>query len=76
MGTLHGDQYTSLIISRLVLRMINVSDMRYRKQNTHFVFNEFFFRKSCRLFDNVEKCSRAGESTDDSLVHVHFTLGT
>jgi hypothetical protein len=31
------------------------------KIKTHFVFNFFFFRKSCLLLDNVEKyCSRAG----------------
>jgi len=28
--------------------------------NTHFMFNNFFFRKSCCLWDNVEKYCRAG----------------
>ena len=43
-GTLHKDQYTFMIIFRLIiLRMRNVSDKIYRKtQNTHFVFNNFF----------------------------------
>ena len=28
--------------------------------------NFFFFRKSCRLWDNVEKYGRAGQATDDN----------
>jgi hypothetical protein len=37
-------------------------------QNTHFMFNNFFFfRKLCRLWDNVQKCCRAGEATDDHI---------
>ena len=41
--TLHEDQYTFLIISRLILlRMRNVSDKSCREnQNTHFVFSNF-----------------------------------
>ena len=52
-GTLHeADRYTFLIISRSVLlRMRNVSDKSCgENQNTHFVFNNFFLRKSC-LFE-------------------------
>jgi hypothetical protein len=44
-------------------------------QNTHFMFSKTFFRKSCRLWDNVEKYSRAREATDDSVAHAQFTLG-
>ena len=42
-GTLHEDQHTFLIISRLILlRMRNVSDKSCREnQNTHFVFSNF-----------------------------------
>jgi len=29
----------------------------------------FFFRKSCRLRDNVKKCRRARSVTDDSMSH-------
>ena len=45
MGTLHEDQYTFLIVSCWVLhRMRNVLDKNCRgNQNTHFVFNNFFF---------------------------------
>ena len=44
-GTLHEDQCTFFIISCSVLRrMKNVSDKRCREnQNTHFMFNNFFF---------------------------------
>jgi len=50
-GTLHEDQYTFLIISRTVLlRMRNISDKVCRENlNMHFMFNNFFYRKSCRL---------------------------
>ena len=43
-GTLHEDQYTFLIISRLVPpRMRNVSDKSCREnRNTCFMFNNFF----------------------------------
>jgi len=47
------------IVSRsFLLRMRNVSDKICKeRQNTHFVFGEFFFRKSCRLRDNVENAA-------------------
>jgi len=39
--------------------MSNISDKICREnQNTHFMFNHFLFRKSCRLVDNVEKPGR------------------
>jgi hypothetical protein len=56
-----------LIISRSVLiRMRNVADkICTENQNTYFIFCNFFF-KSCSLYNNVEKRSRAGEGTDDN----------
>ena len=37
-----------------------------RKVKTHFTFNIFFFfRKSCRFLDNVERYSRAGQAAGD-----------
>jgi len=38
-------------------------------QNTHFVFSYFFFRNTCRLWENVEKYFRAGHATDDNMAH-------
>jgi len=34
----------------------------------------FFFQKSCRLWDNVEKYCRAGQATDDNMVHARCML--
>ena len=34
-------------------------------QNTHFMFNNFFFRKSNRLLDNVEKYDEARRPTNE-----------
>ena len=36
-------------------------------QNTHFMFNRFFVRKSCRLWENVEKYGTAGQSIHDNI---------
>jgi len=44
-----------------------------KKQNTNFVFkNFFFFRKSCRFWDNVEKYCTTGQATDDYMAHAHY----
>ena len=63
--SLHEDRYTFVIISRSVLRMINVSEKCCgENQNTHFMFCNFFpSRKSCRLWSNAEKYCRAGQVT-------------
>ena len=76
-GNLHEDQYTFSIISRsVILKMKKASDKSCREnQNTYFVFNNFFFRESCRLWDNVEKYCRAGRATDDSMAHTHCMMG-
>jgi hypothetical protein len=34
----------------------------------------FFFRKSCRLLDNVEKYRIEVQATDDNMVHALFML--
>ena len=44
------------------------------KIKTHILFSGTLFRKSCRLWDNVEKYCRAGQATDDSMAHVHCML--
>jgi len=61
-----------LSLSRSVLlRMGNVSDRSRRENKTaHFIFSNFF-RKSCRLSDNVEKYSTSGESTEDNMALGH-----
>ena len=74
-GTLREDQNTFFITSRLFLhRMRNVSDKSCREnQNTHFVFSKFFPRKSCLLWESVEKYCRAGEAIDDNMAHADAT---
>jgi hypothetical protein len=64
--TLHKDQCTFTIIPRSVLlRMIIFSDKSCREsRNPHFTFNNIF-RKSCHLWDNIEKYRTAGQATDD-----------
>jgi hypothetical protein len=65
-GTLRENLSTFMIIylsSRL--RMRNVPDKSCREnQNKRFVF---FFRKSCHLWDNVEKGNIARQATDDNI---------
>jgi hypothetical protein len=46
------------------------------KIKTHFIFNNFLFRKPCRLTDNVEINVTAGQATDDNKAHVHCMLET
>jgi hypothetical protein len=76
--TSHEDRYTFFITSRsFLLRIRNLSDKSCREnQNTHFVFSDFFFRKSCRLWDNVEEYGRAGQATDDGMSHARCMLDT
>jgi len=49
-----------------------VSDQVVEEIKTHF----FLFRKSCRLWDIVEKYCRAGQATDDNKAHAHCMLDT
>jgi hypothetical protein len=65
-----------LIISRSVLlRMRNISEKSCREnQNTHFVFNNIFFRQTCRLWNNLEIFCRAGQAIDEKMANLHFML--
>jgi hypothetical protein len=67
--TLHEDVYTFMIISsQLLLRMRNASDKFVEKIKTHILCSITFFRKSCRLWDNVEKYGRTRQATDDNII--------
>jgi len=37
------------------------------KIRTHFMFNNFFW-KLCHLWDNVDKCCRSRQPTDDNII--------
>ena len=62
-----------LIISRSVLlRMRNVSEIRYGEyQKTQFMFYNIFL-KPYLLRDNVQKYCRAGQTTDNNMTHAHY----
>jgi len=46
-------------------------------QNTPFMLSNFFpLRKSFSTWDNVEKCSTAGQATDKNMTHAHCVLDT
>ena len=40
------------------------------KVKTHILCAITFLRKSCHVWDNVEKCVRAGHATDDSIIRL------
>ena len=46
--------------------MRNVSDKFTEKIKTYILCTITFSQKSCRLLDNVEKCSTARQATDDN----------
>jgi hypothetical protein len=46
------------------------------KIKTHILCSVTFFRKSCRLWDNVDKYCRAGQTTDGNMAHAHCMLDT
>ena len=46
------------------------------KIKTHILCSIIFFRKSDRLWDNVENYDIAGQVTDDGMAHVHCMLAT
>ena len=49
------------------MRNVSVKSRR-ENQNTHFTFNSFLFRKSCRLWDNVEKYFTARRATHHHII--------
>jgi hypothetical protein len=58
-----------MITSRsILLTMRNISDKSCREnQITHFIHNNFFFRKSYLLWDNVTKHCTAEQTTNDNI---------
>jgi hypothetical protein len=49
-GTVHEDQYTAMIIWRLIfLGMRNVLDKFAEQIKTHVLYYEFIFGRSCHL---------------------------
>jgi hypothetical protein len=53
---------------KILIRMKNVSNETWREnQNTYFMFNKSFSRKSCLLRDNVKKYGGARETADGNM---------
>ena len=48
--------------------MRNVSDKIVEKIKTHILYSVTFFRKSCRVWDNVEKHGGAREAADNNII--------
>ena len=69
-GTLHVYLCTFMVTSCWHIRRIrDISDISCRDNpNTHFLVNNFFFRKSRRLWDNVEKYRTVGQVTDANII--------
>jgi len=66
---------TLMTVSRLILmRMRTVTGQIGRKVKTHFLFNNFLFRKLCCLLDNLKSYCRARQATDDDVAHAHGML--
>jgi hypothetical protein len=53
-----------------------VQNKAVEKIKTHILCSVTLFRKSCRLWDNVEKYCRAEQATDDNMAHAHCMLDT
>jgi hypothetical protein len=77
-STLNEDRCALTITSRsFLLRMRNVSgEIGTEHQNTHFMFNNFFFRKSFGSWANVEKYCRTVQASDDNIAHAQCMLDT
>jgi len=45
------------------------------KIKTHILCSVTLFWKMCHLWENVEKCGRAEQATDDNMAHAHCTAG-
>ena len=74
--TLHGDQYKFWpYLSQFFSegRMFQSSVVEKIKI---YVLCLIFLKKSCLLWDKVEKHCRAGQTTDDNMAHVHCKLDT
>jgi len=54
--------------------MRNISDKFVDVIKTHILYSITFFRKSCRLWDNVQKYCTSEQATGDNMAHAHFML--
>ena len=75
MGTfitsLHMWQYHTECFLEWAMFQVKVVD----KLKTLILLSTKFFRKSCRLWDNVAKYDGAGQTIDDNMAHALCMLG-
>jgi hypothetical protein len=77
MGTLHEKLCRFVNISRrIILSIRNASDKVLVEIKPHILYFMKFFRKSYRVWNNVEKCGRPGQATGDNTEQVFCMLGT
>jgi hypothetical protein len=65
--------YTFDLSRSFLLRVGNVSSKFVEKIKTRILYS-FFFRKSCRLWDNVEKYCTTGQAINENTAHAHRML--
>jgi len=63
-----------MFLITILRKMKNILDKFVEKLKTHFVLIIFFTRKSCLLWNKVEKYCRSGQGTDDNMAHAHCML--
>jgi hypothetical protein len=63
-----------LYLARFFLEWGIFQTKTVEKTQTHILCSVSFPRKSCRLWDNVEKYGKAGQATDDNMAKVHCML--
>jgi hypothetical protein len=66
-----GKYLTEFFLERKVFQTKLVKKIK----TTHAVCSVTFFRKLCRLWDNVEKHRTAGQVTNDNTAHAPCMLG-
>jgi len=62
---INGNNDNSAEIKKRILLANKVLYELKRQFRSHILCSTTFFRKSCRLWDNVEKCDRVRQATDD-----------
>jgi len=54
------------------MRQVSDKGGKENKKKTRFMLNNFFLPVNpARLWDNVEKCGTAGQTTDDNMAHAN-----
>ena len=68
MGSLADDIFIIMTTSRRILRRTrNVSIKYVEKIKIHILYSRTFFRKPCRLSENVGKHGASREAVDDNM---------